>query len=53
MPPQIESFHGYALATSHKSGVFYSDVRRDAEDYGINKDTVAAVANNFLDRRCP
>ncbi len=41
MPPQIESFHGYALATSHKSGVFYSDVRRDAEDYGINKDTVA------------
>ena len=41
MPAQMESFHGYALATSHKSGIFYSDVRRDAEDYGVNKDTIA------------
>jgi hypothetical protein len=42
MPPQVESFHGYALATSRKSGVFYSDVRRDADDYGVNKDTITA-----------
>jgi hypothetical protein len=41
MPAQMESFHRYALATSHKSGIFYSDVRRDAVDYGINKDTIA------------
>jgi len=42
MPAQIESFHGYALATSRESGVFYSDARRDAEDFDVNKDTIIA-----------
>lgn len=42
MPAQIESFHGYALAASRESGVFYSDARRDAEDFDVNKDTILA-----------
>jgi hypothetical protein len=48
MAPQVESFHGYALATSRKSGVFYSDVRRDAEDYGVNKDAITAWTKRLV-----
>ena len=37
MPAAIESFHGYALAASRKSGIFYSDARRDAGQFVSNK----------------
>src|SRR5258708_7570789 len=40
MPAQIESFHGYALAVSRESGIFYSDARRDAEEFGVDKNTI-------------
>ena len=40
LPAAVESYHRYALNVSRKSGVFYSDARRDAQDFGVGKNTI-------------
>ena len=34
------AYYDYALAVSHRSDVFYSDDRRDAEDFGVSNKTI-------------
>jgi hypothetical protein len=52
MSPAASAFHAYALAVSRTSGVFYSDDRRDAKEfgeYGISYRTIYGL-RRFLDR---
>lgn len=38
----VSAFHAYARAVSQESGVFYSDARRDAWDFGVSKNTITS-----------
>ena len=40
MAPAVNAFYAYALSISKKSGIFYSDARRDAWEFQVNKDSV-------------
>jgi hypothetical protein len=43
MAPAIAAFHDYARRVSEKSGIFYSDARRDAAEFGesgVSKNTI-------------
>ena len=50
MPPDVSAFHEYALAVSHHSGIFYSNVRRDSWEFGVSKDRVSRWTK-FLEQR--
>lgn len=38
----VSAFHAYALAVSQRSGVFYSDTRRDGWEFGVSKNTITS-----------
>jgi hypothetical protein len=42
MPAAVNAFYEYALAVSKKSGIFFSDVRRDAWEFAVSKNTITA-----------
>jgi hypothetical protein len=41
MPPGVLAFYSYALALSRKTGIFWTNVRRDCWEFHVSKNTVS------------